>query len=342
MPTSYAAVFIHGLAKKPPSEKLRELWLWGVSRDNPKPDVFPPPNRGIKLGNEGVSSFFNYYADVFYGDDYETDIQSYYEGREGEELEQLHQQGLDQIEPDLKLPDAVTPRELAFLRNFESRLAASAVLATPPAAIPATPGTAESPEMESDLEIASWLPSSIKQAVIKKAAMEAYYFLFNKEYVRADGARFQVRQELRKRLLDNLAQAKEKGEKIIIVSHSMGTMVAYDVARNCPECPPIDTLITLGSPLGIREVQDELVAVDAGARGVDFPAAKVRRWVNIYDPLDPVAAAAPRLAGDFRAVDGKSIQDIKESNWGSWRHTSTHYFAGAQFRRVLRESIGIA
>ena len=62
---------------------------------------------------------------------------------------------------------------------------------------------------------------------------------------------------------------------------------------------------------------------------------------NIYDPLDPVAAADPKLAGDFRAVDGKSVEDIKESNWGSWRHTSTHYFAGTQFRRVLRESIGI-
>ena len=91
-----------------------------------------------------------------------------------------------------------------------------------------------------------------------------------------------------------------------------------------------------------REVDFERIAIDAGAGAVDFPAAKVRRWINIYDPLDPVAAADPKLAGDFRAVDGKSVEDIKESNWGSWRHTSTHYFAGTQFRRVLRASIGIA
>jgi hypothetical protein len=101
-------------------------------------------------------------------------------------------------------------------------------------------------------------------------------------------------------------------------------------------------LITIGSPLGIQEVQDELVAIDAGAGGVDFPAAKVRRWINIYDPLDPVAAADPKLASNFREVDGKRVEDIKESNWGSWRHTSTHYFAGAQFRRMLLESIGAA
>jgi hypothetical protein len=339
MPKPYATIFIHGLAKKPAPDKLREIWLWGVARDNPNPAVFAAPNRGINLGSQGIPSFFNYYADVFYGTDYETELQSYYEA--DDELAILDSEHLNQIEPSLKLPHAVTPRERAFLRNFEEKLGASAVLATPPAAIATTAQVVQQADSVSDLEIASWLPMDIKQAVMKKAAMEAFYFLFDKEYVRADGARFMVRQELRKRLLDDLAKAKQAGEKIVIVSHSMGTMVAYDVARNCPECPSIDTLITIGSPLGIREVQDELVAVDAGAGGVDFPAAKVRRWINFYDPLDPVAAADPKLAGDFREVDGKRVEDIKESNWGSWRHTSTHYFAGTQFRRVLRESIGI-
>lgn len=340
MPKPYATIFIHGLAKKPAPDKLREIWLWGITRDNPSPAVFAPPNRGINLGSQGIPSFFSYYADVFYGTDYETELQSYYEA--DDELAILDGEHLNRIEPGLKLPQAVTPRERAFLRNFEGKLSASAVLTTPPAVIATTAEAEQQSDGVSDLEIASWLPMDIKQAVIKKAAMEAFYFLFDKEYVRADGARFMVRQELRKRLLDDLAKAKQAGEKIVIVSHSMGTMVAYDVARNCPECPAIDTLITIGSPLGIREVQDELVAIDAGAGGVDFPAAKVRRWINIYDPLDPVAAADPKLAGDFRAVDGKSVEDIKESNWGSWRHTSTHYFAGTQFRRVLRESIGIA
>lgn len=339
MQRPYAALFIHGLAKKPAPDKLREIWLWGITRDNPNPSVFAAPNRGINLGSQGVAAFFNYYADVFYGTDYETELQSYYEA--DDELEILSGEHLDRIEPGLQLPNAVTPRERAFVRNFEEKLGASAALATPPASVATTSEAAQPSNDASDLEIASWLPMNIKQAVVKTAAMEAFYFLFDKEYERADGTRFKVRQELRKRLLDELTKAKEAGEKIVIVSHSMGTMVAYDVARNCPECPAIDTLITIGSPLGIQEVQDELVAIDAGAGGVDFPAAKVRRWINIYDPLDPVAAADPKLAGNFREVDGKRVEDIKESNWGSWRHTSTHYFAGTEFRRVLRESIGI-
>lgn len=334
MSRPYAVVFIHGLAKKPAPDKLKEIWLWGLSRDNPRPDVFAPPNRGINLANKGVPAFFNYYADVFYGTDYETEFGSYYELTE--EMEALEVERLDRVERDLSLPQPVTPREHAFIRNFEAVLSAGTVLA-PPEIFSSPMGE----EQRRELEIASLLPERAKRAVIKKAAMEAYYFLFDKEYERADGVRFKVRSELRKRCLNELEKARLAGEKIVIVAHSMGTMVAYDVLRNCPSCPPVDTLITLGSPLGIREVQDELVAIDAGAGRVDFPAARLNRWINVYDPLDPIAGTDPRFGNDYRSVDGKKVEDIKESNWGSWRHTITHYFAGGQFRRALADSIGV-
>lgn len=332
MAKPYAAVFIHGLAKKPAPDKLKEIWLWALSRENPRPDVFSSPNRGINLINKGVSHFFNYYADVFYGTDYETELNSYYELTD--ELEGLAIEQLDTV-ADVKLPQPVTPREHVFLRKFEAKLSASTVLAPVENLLPPT-----NAEQKREFEIASWLPMSVKQAIIKKAAMEAFYFLFDKEYERTDGKRFKVRQELRERCLGELRQAQAAGEKIVIVSHSMGTMVAYDVLRNCPECPQVDTLITLGSPLGIQEVQDELVATDATE--VDFPAAKLNRWINIYDPLDPVAGADPEFSNDYRMVDGKRIEDIGESNWGYWRHTITHYFAGLRFRRALAQAIGVA
>ena len=169
--------------------------------------------------------------------------------------------------------------------------------------------------------------------------MEAYYFLFDKEYQRTEGARYQVRRELRDRLVKDLRKAQEEAEKIIIVSHSMGTMIAYDVLRNLPDCPHVDTLFTLGSPLGVTEVQDELRAIDA--KCADFPAAKLRRWVNVFDPLDPICGVDPRFANDYAAIDGKGVEDIMESNWGNWRHTITHYLAGVKFRAALASSLGI-
>jgi hypothetical protein len=41
MKKRYAAVFVHGLAKKPAPPKLEEIWLWGLGRDDPNGDVFP-------------------------------------------------------------------------------------------------------------------------------------------------------------------------------------------------------------------------------------------------------------------------------------------------------------
>ena len=80
-----------------------------MGRANPNPDVFPAPNRGINLGNIGVPHSFNYYADVFYGTDYETELDSYYEA--GDELEQLGTGRLGQLEAGLNLPQPVTLRQ---------------------------------------------------------------------------------------------------------------------------------------------------------------------------------------------------------------------------------------
>lgn len=329
-----AVVFLHGLAKKPPKDKLLEIWNWGISRGNPMPSVFAPPNVGIDLPAEGFPVGLCYYADVFYGEDYESDLKAYYEAAmDGDQNLEIAAEVRVAGTPPAPIQPA-NEREERFLAAFEAKLRAQ----------PALTDTAAGGSLEgglSGLEIASWLPGPVKEAIIKKAAMEAYYYLFDKEYTRSgDGARFRVRATLRQRLLDALALAAGKADKTILVSHSMGTMIAYDVLRNCPQCPPVDTLITLGSPLGVEEVQDELKA--PGASTVDFPAATLARWINVYDPLDPVCGADPRFANDYASVQGKSVVDIKESNWGNWRHTITHYLAGSRLRDELRRAIGLA
>jgi len=329
-----AAVFIHGLARKPPPIELIKIWQRGLSRGNPRPDVFPaPPNQHLDLQAAGVPHAVNYYADVFYGTDYDTDYSSY---EEGDNDFEIAAEGLDQLETGLALPGPVTPRELTFIRRFETRLQGAAAMDTAAAAMEMA---ASGNESAADYELARFLPAPVREAIVKKAAMEAYYYLFDKEYVRADGTRFQVRKELRNRLLSDLANLGAQAEKLVIVSHSMGTMVAYDVLRNCPECPQVDTLITLGSPLGVREVQQELIAV--GRDSVDFPAVKLRRWINVYDPLDPICGADAKFANDYEAVDGRKVEDVRESNWGKWRHTITHYLAGTRLRQLLREALEV-
>jgi hypothetical protein len=120
-----AVVFVHGLARKPAPDKLKELWLEALGRNNPRPDTFAGPNDGLNLNAKGVPQAFTYYADVFYGTDYDTDIASYYEANEEKELEN---EGLTAIEPGLQGARPVTPRELAFVTRFEAKLTAAAAL----------------------------------------------------------------------------------------------------------------------------------------------------------------------------------------------------------------------
>lgn len=330
-----AVVFVHGLAKKPSPEKLQEIWLWGLGRGGPKPEVFGVNNPGINLEDQGIVFSFTYWADVFYGTDYETDFRDQYENANESAVTY---ENLGTVVGDLAPPKPSTPREARFLAELELKLVTE-VSKQVVTGVEVTPAAMTVAMASGQFEIASWLPGIVKEAIIRKAAMEAYYYLFDKGYQRPDGARYQVRRELRDRLVKDLRAASEAAEKVVIVSHSMGTIIAYDVLRNVPDCPQVDTLFTLGSPLGVTEVQDELRAVDV--REVDFPAAKLLRWVNVFDPMDPICGADPCFANDYTVVDGRKVEDLEESNWGSWRHTITHYLAGVRFRGALASTLGI-
>lgn len=325
----YAVVFVHGLAKKPSPEKLAQIWRWGLERgDTPAP--FDGGNPGIDLDILGVPSLFNYYADVFYGTDYETDLDAFYES----EIDAIaDQENVEQVAGELAIPTPVNEKEARFLAEVERKMREVPCPGEPPDLM-----TLSVAQQAAQLEIASWLPKPVKEAVIKKAAMEAYYFLFDKEYVRpVDGVTFKVRAELRKRLIDDLKEAAKRAHNLVLVTHSMGTMIAYDVLRNCQDCPPVEVLFTLGSPLGITEVQEQLRAERMPP--IDFPPA-LGRWINVYDPLDPVCGMDPKM-NDYHPTAGRKVEDVCESNWGSWRHTITHYFAGRQFRTLLAQALEV-
>src|SRR5262249_20717355 len=154
---------------------------------------------------------------------------SYYEANPNEANNtEVPVEKAEKVTGDITAPRPETPREQKFLEEFERKLREQPTPPVPPPAGRPRPQAT----VPGQLEIASWLPGPVKELIIKKAAMEAYYFLFDKEYTRADGKRFKVRGELRRRLLDALTKAGEHGEKIVLVTHSMGTMVAYDVLRN--------------------------------------------------------------------------------------------------------------
>jgi pimeloyl-ACP methyl ester carboxylesterase len=121
----------------------------------------------------------------------------------------------------------------------------------------------------------------------------------------------------------------------IVVSHSMGTVIAYDCLKRVADAPRVDGLMTIGSPLGLDEIQDKLHP--EWTRDDGFPSEKVNGgWVNVYDKLDPVAGFDPNLANDYRKAKSTVVDDLNEQNYGSWRHDISKYLRGENLRTKLR------
>jgi pimeloyl-ACP methyl ester carboxylesterase len=109
-----------------------------------------------------------------------------------------------------------------------------------------------------------------------------------------------VRQAIRKRLFNLILQHRH--DKILIIGHSMGSIIAYDVLSQLPPNTAIDTLVTIGSPLGIPVIKGKMMAerrlTNPNIKEVVTPDSIRKRWFNLADIEDKVALDYD-LADDF-------------------------------------------
>lgn len=107
-----------------------------------------------------------------------------------------------------------------------------------------------------------------------------------------------LRSRIQQRVLDQIGD-----DTRIIIGHSLGSVIAYEVAAQLDR--PLPLLITLGSPLGLRTIIYDKVLPHPPV----FPP-NVHRWVNIADTNDLVAAE-PDLSELFPVRDTQLL----ESKW---------------------------
>lgn len=95
----------------------------------------------------------------------------------------------------------------------------------------------------------------------------------------------------------------------VVIGHSLGSVVAYNVAVN--RKPSVTTLLlTVGSPLGLPAVREHLVPLKN-------PSGKPG-WFNAYDPRDVVSLYP--LDKDHFGVTPAITNHGKVSNWTDNRH----------------------
>jgi hypothetical protein len=122
----------------------------------------------------------------------------------------------------------------------------------------------------------------------------------------------------------------------VIVAHSLGTIIAYDVLSE-PAFSGLDVelLVTAGSPLGIGNVSDRLR--DGAGRPNPVPAS-LKAWSNFADRWDPVALD-PTLRDAFTPPKNFA-RDQAVNNPAGDNHDLPGYLSVAVVRSTIVDIVG--
>jgi hypothetical protein len=140
------------------------------------------------------------------------------------------------------------------------------------------------------------------------------HFYYDKQRKIADrsGGKGLAKTVLRQDLLEALGDLK--GDSFMVISHSMGSVIAYDALRDLGQRDPhfeVSHLVTIGSPLGLPHVKAKIIEERGYDSRVRTPSVVRNSWVNFADRKDPVAADV-HLEDDYgeNAVGVKVKDDI--------------------------------
>ncbi len=311
--------FIHGIANKPPADDLLAIWRRTLA------EAAEP----LPLGDLGVASSRVYWADQMY-EKPDMDLAAH------EGVLENTPQAID-ASGGSELPVAANAQEAAFIEAMRRRLTTMSDAEIDAAAAshaPAPAGTGGAGALERVP-----LPWFLKKPLMSVLLRDVHHYLFDKEFGPPGRAPVRIQQTIRKRFVEALAAPGITGPHVV-VSHSMGTVIAYDCLKRVAACPQVDGLITIGSPLGLDEVQDQMQP--GWNRDNGFPHERLGdRWFNLFDRLDPVCGFDPSLNDDYRRGGAATVLDQAVGNPGAWRHSATKYMRQPGFVQALRSLLKV-
>ncbi len=171
--------------------------------------------------------------------------------------------------------------------------------------------------------------------------LDAYY---SQACINVQGSDCLIKDVIREQLAQVIR--KHKNKTILLIGHSMGSIIAYDVlTQSVPEVK-IDTFVTIGSPLGLPIIMSKIASeqkqrlIEKATLGT--PENVVNNWYNFSDLRDRVALNY-NLSDDYEAnshqvhVIDKIVYNNYEHNGEKNPHKIYGYLRSLEFAQVLHE-----
>jgi len=187
----------------------------------------------------------------------------------------------------------------------------------------------------------SFISDSIVNTYFKD--LEIYY---SEKGLAANENQNLVKDLIRNRLLEVLK--KYQSDNIMLISHSMGSIIAFDVLKFMDPSIKIHTLITMGSPMGLPIVISKIAAeqqkVFHNNSHMQTPPGVTENWFNFSDILDKVAFNY-ELADDFSenefGIKPKDFLVVNNYEINAERnpHKSFGYLRTKEFSEILNDFI---
>lgn len=163
-----------------------------------------------------------------------------------------------------------------------------------------------------------------------------------RRYVRDDNG---IAEHTRQMLKMRLRAAAEAKQPILLIAHSMGSVIAYDslwqMSREKSEHVVIDRFLTMGSPLGQNYMQKRIHG--HAESGLQRYPSNISRWTNL-SAVGDLTAVNPVLGNEFGEMVAAGLvdelQDIMVHNYfrldGELNvHAEYGYLVNAETARVV-------